>query len=320
MEEAPQGVAQVLEDAHRIAARMAAAAGGSMQAAVLYGSHLLGARPDRHSALDLVVVVDDYARFYRSMHAAREIHRSPRLMTALARVLPPNVIAFTPEDGAAGLAKCLVATREDFARALGAEAPDHFLLARMVQRVAVVWGAGPAHTRWVEEWLEEARAGVLGWVGPFLEEPFDAERVGRTLLEVCYRAELRPEARNRSGTVFETQRTHFRERLAPVLEREAARGRLVAGDDGYRFVSRPAPDERRRRRRWFLRSKLRVTARWLKHVVTFDNWLPYIVRKVERRTGRKVELTPLERRAPLLFLWPRAIRVLMARPEREEGP
>ena len=35
-----------------------------------------------------------------------------------------------------------------------------------------------------------------------------------------------------------------------------------------------------------------ATARWLKHVVTFDNWLDYIARKVQRRTGMRIEITP----------------------------
>ena len=56
---------------------------------------------------------------------------------------------------------------------------------------------------------------------------------------------------------------------------------------------------------------------WFKHMVTFANWLPYIVRKVERHTGRTIELTPLERKLPLIFLWPRAIHVLLTRPRRE---
>ena len=60
-----------------------------------------------------------------------------------------------------------------------------------------------------------------------------------------------------------------------------------------------------------------MTARWLKHVLTFENWLPYVVRKVERRTGMRVELTALERRLPLIFLWPRLFRVLRNRPAEE---
>jgi hypothetical protein len=142
--------------------------------------------------------------------------------------------------------------------------------------------------------------------------------VGRRLLEVCYQGEFRPEARNRADTIFRMQQTHFQERLGPVLEAETRAGRLVrSGVDGYRFAEPTTARVRRRWRRHFRRSKVRVTARWLKHVLTFDNWLPYIVRKVERRTGRKVELTRLERRAPLIFLWPRAVRVLLSRPERE---
>jgi hypothetical protein len=70
-------------------------------------------------------------------------------------------------------------------------------------------------------------------------------------------------------------------------------------------------------RRYFRRSKARATLRWLKHVVTFSNWLPYVVRKVERHTGRTIELTTLERKLPLIFLWPRAIHVLVTRPRRE---
>ncbi len=304
--------------AEDLAALLAEAAAGSVDAVILYGSHLLGANPDRHSALDFVVVVDDYARFYRALNAAGEIHRSPRVMGALSRFLPPNVIAFTPEDGADGIAKCLVVDRSDFVRALGSDPPDHFLLARMVQKVALVRAADADRERWAEGVLETARAGVLDWVGPFLAEPFDAEDLGHRLLELCYRAELRPEARNRAATIFEMQRTHFRDRFGPLLEAAVTDGRLSGEGGKYRFAVPPGPVARRRWRRHLAWSKARVTARWLKHMVTFDNWLPYIVRKVERRTGMKVELTPLERRLPLLFLWPRVVRVLLARPERED--
>lgn len=192
------------------------------------------------------------------------------------------------------------------------------LLARMIQKVAVLWAAAEERAAWTRAQLEEGREGVLDWVGPYLEAPFDAEAVGRRILEVCYRAELRPEARNRADTIFESQRDHFRSFLGPVLERAARAGRLEEVPDGYRFAAPPGSRWRARVRLYFVRSKVRVTARWLKHIFTFDNWLPYIVRKVERRTGARVELTRMERRWPLIFLWPRVIKVLRARPEREE--
>ena len=43
--------------------------------------------------------------------------------------------------------------------------------------------------------------------------------------------------------------------------------------------------------RYFSRSKVRSTARWGKHIVTFNDWLPYVQKKVERRTGMQIEVT-----------------------------
>ena len=104
-------------------------------------------------------------------------------------------------------------------------------------------------------------------------------------------------------------------RLAVAAARFAKEQGLA--DDGYRLAS-PVPPAQRRRWRWhFVRSKTRTTLRWFKHIVTFANWLPYVQRKVERHTGRSIQLTTLERKLPILFLWPRAIHVLLTRPRRE---
>lgn len=307
----------MLATAGEMSAALAQVAVGSVRAVLLYGSHLLGARPDKNSALDFVVVVSEYRAFYRALHDAGELHRSAGVMTALSGVLPPNVIAFTPGEGAAGIAKCLIVSYEDLREALGPRPKDHFLLGRLIQKVALVWTATPDDVRAVEQLLASARDGVLAWIGPYLVQPFDAEAVGRRILEICYRGELRPEARDRSSTVYEVQRDHFRGYLDPLLRRAADEGTLVGIPGGYGFAIPWPPSERRRWDRHFLRSKLRATARWLKHVVTFDNWLPYVHRKAERRLGITIVLTPMERRWPLIFLWPRLFRVLFRRPDRE---
>jgi hypothetical protein len=310
----------VVEEARVLSQELATASSGNVAAVILYGSHLLNARPDRHSAYDFVVIVDSYRAFYGSLKAAGEIHRPAWLMSLAARVLPPNAIAFTPDEGRRAIAKCLVVSRDHFRRAVSRRPRDHFLLGRMVQKVAVVWRRDDESARWVEDHLDAARRGVMEWVSPYLDEEFDAASVGRRLLAVCYRGEFRPEAGNRSDTIFEAQRSHFEDVLGPVLEEGAQAGRLARVGDStgrYRFVT-PQPWRARLRWRWhFIRSKARVTARWPKHVLTFDNWLPYILRKVERRTGMRVELTSLERRLPLIFLWPKVVRVLRARPAKE---
>jgi hypothetical protein len=306
-----------------LAHELAAAGGGAVSAIVLYGSQLLGARPGRHSAYDFVVVVDDYAAFYRSLAKSGELHRPVWLMTWLAHVLPPNAIAFAPgassgNDAERGIAKCQIVSRAHFADALSAAPPDHFLLGRLVQHVALAWARGEEDAAWIETRLRAAREGVLAWMLPYLDAPVDAEGLGRRLLEVCYRGELRPEATDRAHRIFDAQTEHFRTAFAPVLEQAAREGVLVRNDGGRYVPARPASSQERRRwRLHFARSKTRATLRWFKHMVTFANWLPYIVAKVERHTGRRIRLTALERKLPIIFLWPRAIHVLLTRPRRE---
>jgi hypothetical protein len=234
-------------------------------------------------------------------------------------VLPPHVIAFTPDDGRAGIAKCLVVRRDHFERALQARPRDHFLLGRMIQKVALPWSAGPEEEQWVQRCLDRARAGILTWMAPYVDGDFDVDGLGRRVLEVCYAGEFRPEARNRSESIYEAQRDHFRAILPPVLEAGVEAGVLepAAAPRRYRYARPATVTESLRWRAHFALSKTRTTLRWLKHVLTFDNWLPYIVRKVERRTGQTVELTRLERRWPVIFLWPRVIRVLRSRPDEE---
>ncbi|MBT8487710.1 MAG: hypothetical protein HKO77_07555 [Gemmatimonadetes bacterium] len=304
-------------DARELAEQLVADSGQSVKAVLLYGSRLQKTNPDKHSALDFMVLVDDYSGFYEGLSASHELHRPRRVMTALANVLPPNVIAYAPDEGTAGIAKCLIVDKRHLARALSADPPDHFLLGRLVQKVGYVWSASDADEAWLRDRIAEAHAGVVEWMAPYLEGPVDAAGLGRRLLEVCYRGEIRPESRSRADRVFEAQEEHFRMALQPALDRAVEEGVMVEADAGYRLRAPVPAAQRRRWRGHFIRSKTRTTLRWFKHIVTFANWLPYVQRKVERHTGRSIQLTTLERRLPIIFLWPRAIHVLLTRPRRE---
>lgn len=304
-------------EAVELAESLASVAGDELRTVLLYGSRLNKTRPDRHSALDFVLVVRDYRSFYASLASAGEMHRPVGLMTWMAGILAPNVIAYTPEEGAGGIAKCLVVDHAHLQRALGPEPPDHFLLGRLVQRTGLVWSADAADRVWIDEQIAGAQARVLDWMAPYLVGPFTAATLGQRLLEVCYQGELRPESRGRATAVFEAQADHFSEALQPGIDAAVKEGRVVERDGRFALASPASPAQERRWRWHFRRSKTRTTLRWFKHVVTFANWLPYVVRKVERHTGRTIHLTTLEKKLPIIFLWPRAIHVLVTRPRRE---
>ncbi|MDX1492734.1 MAG: hypothetical protein R3253_01575, partial [Longimicrobiales bacterium] len=233
-------------DALELALRLESDAGGSVRAVLLYGSRLQKTNPDRHSALDFVVLVDDYRRFYRSLVDSGELHRPTRIMTFLSDVLPPNVIAYTPDEGTAGIAKCLVVDKRHLGRALGPEPPDHFLLGRLVQELGYVWAASPTDEAWLKNQIDGAHARVLEWMAPYLEGPVDAAGLGRRLLEVCYQGEIRPESKSRADRVFEAQEEHFRSALRPALEAAVEEGVMERQGDRYQLVE-PAPAAQRRR-------------------------------------------------------------------------
>ena len=296
---------------------LVAGTGTQLRAVLLYGSHLVGAAPDRHSAYDLVVVVENYLGTYRELRRRGFTHRPPQIMASLAWLLPPNVIAFSPEGADGPIAKCLIISARDFERELSARSRDHFMISRMIQEVGVLYVRDAAAEPWLQDCLEAARRTVFDWAAPYVATPFSTESLTREMIAICYRSEIRPESGSRARSVFEAQRAYLAETYEKLLADALSEGLVVPERDGYRSAHRPRPMARLRRSTYFNFSKLRATARWIKHVLTFENWLPYVVRKVERRTGMSVHLTALETRLPFIFLWPRLFRVLRNRPAEE---
>ena len=286
-----------------------------IRAVLLFGSRLVQTSPDRFSAYDLVLVVENYRSLYAALARAGLSRRPPALQAALNRVLPPNVIAFAPEGWTDGpVAKIMVLEPAAVERALSRRAPDHFVKGRLVQRVALLHARDRAAMDWITGLVSGARRDILRWAGPFLEESFTPADAALRMLQVSYRGEVRPEAADRVLGVFESQQPFLSDVLTRVLEDAADAGELTRAGQRFRFPRPPSSRARLSMRLYFARSKVRATARWLKHVVTFDNWLDYIARKVERRTGTRIEITPWERRLPYLLLWPKVVRVLRERP------
>lgn len=318
---------RVPETARELAEAFVAGGGGEVAAVILYGSQLHRSSPNLYSAWDLVTVVDSFPPFHRALRASGNHSRSPMLLNLMGTILPPYVTAFDPSGEGQPLAKCVVLRRDQFRRAMGRHARDHFLKGRLVQHVEIVWARTPGVAEEIDEILAAARRETLDWVGPFMDKrPFDAARYTREMLRVSFGAELRPESGDRVTEVWGSQAEWLEKSFAEVLEgaekdgvlsevpAAGAEGGASGGDGGeaarYVLAHPPGAWARLRYRGYFFRSKYRSVVRWFKHVVTFNDWLTYIQRKVERRTGMKVELTPAERRWPLLLLWPKVVRVL----------
>jgi len=228
-------------------------------------------------------------------------------------VLTPSVssLELPSPEGAPVRAKCAVVSLADLRREASAQRRDHFILGRLFQPVTILH-ADETERKAILDALVAACRLTADWVRPWLPERFTVDEYCRTLLRVSYGAEIRPEpVERRLETLWAAQR----ERMLPaytVLLRDLAReGELVESSAGHYALARgPGARERRRLAAYFAWSRVRATTRWAKHVVTFEGWLDYILRKAERHTGQEIVLTPRERRLPLVFLWPRLFRYL----------
>ncbi len=296
------------------------ACGRDLVAVIFFGSRLLGTSPGEQSAADLFVVVENYLRFYEAIGSRLPAARHSGIMAALNRVLTPNIIYLNDPGGMRAGAKCFVVTEYDLGHELSADAKDHFFRGRLAQRVDIVYARSDKDRLAHERRLESARRLTVDWVPLYLDEPsFAVLDFCRRMMEVSYAAEIRPEARSRVHEVVQAQGSFFRLAYGRVLQDAVREGRLTVEGERYRVAKKPSWRERHEWYDFFRRSKARATLRWFKYMLTFDDWLDYIVRKIERRSGMRIELSKSERRFPIIFLWPKAMRVIRAMRTLEAG-
>ena len=295
------------------AAREIARLGGEAVLGVLFfGSRKTSPSSDPWSAYDFFVLTESYARFYRSLAGQRALFRNPGLIASLNAWLPPNQISLKPVvEGRVVRAKCAVIDLERLLRETSRQRSDQFCAGRLFQPVALAFSRDAASAERVLDALVGAHRVTREWLRPSLPPEFDAELFARQALLVSMAGEIRPEPAGRAEALFEAQRDYHRA-VVPLLLQEWLRDGTLVEAGGGRFAwARPIDDvERRRVERRFARSKLRATLRWSKYLLTFEDWLEYIVRKARRHSGEPIELSERERRWPLLFLWPRVFRYL----------
>jgi hypothetical protein len=305
---------------------LGAAAGDTLLAVVFFGSRRTGARStNAFSAYDLLALVRSYRPFYEALRTAGLSGKSPALLAAVSRCLPPTQISVRFPDQELH-AKISVMELAAFRRETSPRRHDHFTIGRLFQPARVVLACSAEARAVALDALVSAHAETWRWVRPWLPESFDAEAYGRTALEVSMSWEIRPEPAGRAAALWAAQREAQLPVFAALLAELERRGELRRAEGGAAVSSRfvpvgqPSAAAVLRLRAYFALSMARATARWLKHVASFEGWLDYIVRKASRHSGQAIELTPRERRWPLVFLWGRALRYLRQKDRKDQRP
>lgn len=210
-----------------------------------------------------------------------------RVSGTLCQLLPPNVYYLEARHGDTVVrCKYAVLSLRQFRKVCTRAAFHSYFWARYAQPLTVL---DVADREPVLESLVDAVETLAVRALPLLPDDVGWEAFWVETLGWCYRAELRAEGGGRAGTLVAAHPDYYRAVGETVLVDLPRRQRL-----GSRLA-------------WWLRiavGKPLSLARLIKGLYTFDGGLDYVAWKLERHTGRPVEIPERVRRRPLIHLWP----------------
>jgi len=272
-----------------LAESLAARGGGSVAAVLYYGSTLRSDALD--GMLDFYVLLDNVSAWPGSF-----------LAKLANRLLPPNVgyVEFS-HQGQALRAKYAVISTAQFQRRLRMQSMDTTIWARFCQPVLCAWARSDADRTAIAGLVSDAVTTAARWAVELGPESAAPEDFWRALFARTYTAELRVETSGRPRDIVGTATDRYRRMLPLALG--AAGVRFTMQPPGVLAPSVDARQRRSARRRWALRERLGRPLnilRLLKAAFTFEGAMDYVVWKIERHRGIRIDVTPWQRRFPLL--------------------
>lgn len=264
----------------RFAKAIVARYGDAARTVLFYGSCLRESQLDG-LMLDFYLIVSDYRAAY-----------GPGWYAFANRVLPPNVFPFQ-HDGLA--AKYAVLSEADFRERCGPEAGDVSVWARFAQPARIAWAADEAARGAAVAAVVRAAPTLLAYARGVAPEAEPLE-LWREAFARTYASELRAERDDRPAKI-----------VAQDTARYGAFAEAALADGLPALPRAPAAAWRRFARRGKRLSVLRL----LKAITTFRGGADYLVWKINRHAGTRIELKPWQRKWPIagsLVLLPRLLR------------
>jgi hypothetical protein len=276
-----------------LAARVRELYGDAAKAILFYGS-CLRKKDDFDGVLDLYVLVDRY----------RDAYRNP-LLTILNTLLPPNVFYLEAEVGGRTVrAKYAVLSRRHLLRSTSRRTFESYFWARFAQPCALVYAADAAVVAEVASALAEAVVGLVRHGLPLLPERFRAADLWTTTLRETYRSEVRAERGGAPEDLYGAAPERYAEvtRLAVAALGRPFTVEALAGETWW-TVEIPGWERRLAPWLWGLRrahGKVFFLLRLLRNGLIFEGGLDYLLWKIERHSGVKVDPSWRKRRPRLL--------------------
>jgi len=269
-------------------------------AIIFYGSRLSQETLSASSVHDFYIITDNLVGFHHSCKHA-----------LINLILPPNVYhgAFPFKNNEkSSLLQCkyCVISRDQFLHETSARSSDFHHLGRFSKRFGVLYSRDQDATDLLFQGSLNAMLTLLPFSCSLLPSRFSLEDLVLKQLEISYLGEERLVEPDKIFRLFEAAKDFYLNFYPNLitLYRES-HPELIIDEDDQGFVRGPITSSLHQKTdRLLKRSRRRSILRWPKYIFTVDNWVEYLLDKVERHQGIRIELTPLQKRYPLIFAWP----------------
>ena len=285
---------------HLLADTLLRSYGETVQAILFYGS-CLRTGTDRGGMVDLYVIVDSYAAAF------------PRsILSALNKLLPPNVFYLeVPFEDRKVRAKYAVLSLDDFIRGTSTRWFHSYIWGRFAQPVGLLYARNDRVAGQIQSALAQAVLTFIARVLPLVPSPFTSRELWQKGLELSYRAELRAERPHKLAGLFEAAPDYYESITRAALSALPVSAHIQEINGGKCYSVHISKRARRiGRLDWTVRSwqgKILSVLRLVKGTLTFRGGVDYILWKIERHSGIRVEPPPRLKRYPFLavcvILW-----------------
>jgi hypothetical protein len=245
---------------------------------VLFYGSCLRSGEDRDHVADLYLIVERYGAAYGNP-----------LLALTNRILPPNVFYIeAPFEDRLVRAKYAIVSLRHLEKLVEPQTLHSYFWARFAQPMRLLWTRDGASRARIVGALTQAVVTTAGETRALIDRP--DELFSRAFQE-SYASELRTEGGERAAALYQFDRERYDRIAAAFLGTEFASS---AGDESAR---------RRAAARWHRR---RLAGKWLsvlrlmKGAFTFKDGASYLLWKIERHSGVRHDLTPWQRRHPIL--------------------
>ncbi len=269
---------------------------------ILYGSCLHPSTRKPSSSPDFYIILDSYIRVLPNI-----------FHSILNYILPPNVYYIQLKRGEDLIeAKYNTITLKDLQRETTLSAGSLFTLGRFGKRLGLIYIKSGYENEIINCIYNAMLTNAFLTLG-IVRDEFTLEEFIISLLGLSYAGEVRVERDTKIRELFDAFGDFYRFVYSRILsEFEVHIKAVIKKDDHYRLnLSEEEMQIRREHTQRFIQRSRRLSVlRWPKSIYTFGNYVDYLILKVERSKGIKIELSPLERRFPLIFGWRHFFKLL----------